>query len=530
MVTDTVSFTYDDLGNLETATDSDSSLTFTPDPLGRVSSVVTGGTLGATTVSYTYDKSGNRATLTDPQGFVTTYAYDELNRLTTLTSHQGIFTFGYDDASRRTSLTFPNGVTLDYDFDDASQLLSLEYLNPAQQVLSKFDYTYDDAGNRDTRTTLDGVTSYGYEDLDRLTSAVGPDPANPMQTLIESYDYDAVGNRTASHLATGQMHDDANRLLEDSRFEFDYDANGNMTSKQDQVTLELTTYDWDVEDRLIAVHTPTQTVSFRYDPLGRRIEKAGATTTRYIHDQEDITDERDGTNALTFRYVHGPGIDEPLARRDVAAGQTVFFHVDGVGSIADTSNTAQPPQVSTAYRYDSYGNPLVGVNSSGFAFTGREWDTDIDLYHYRARYYDPDTGRFISADPIAFVGGINFYAYAGQNPLNYLDSFGLDLIPVDLPGLGRSYLDDAFAPLVQDFIENARRRGLIPTFNSAYRTPERQRALEKDPDAITPAVESLHSCGFAVDVNYSSLPNDSLRRRLREAAREAGLDWGGDFR
>jgi RHS repeat-associated protein len=234
--------------------------------------------------------------------------------------------------------------------------------------------------------------------------------------------YDAVGNRTASHLATGQMHDDANRLLEDSDFEFEYDANGNLISKQDKVTLEITTYDWDVEDRLIAVHTPTQTVTFKYGPLGRRIEKAGATTTRYIYDQEDIIEERDGNNMVTFRYVHGPGIDEPLARKNAATGQTMFFHTDGLGSVTDIADDLA--QVTAAYRYDSYGNPLVGANSSGFAFTGREWDAATGLYYFRARYYDPN-GRFLSEDPIGFASGVNFYSYTRNNPVRYIDPAGL---------------------------------------------------------------------------------------------------------
>lgn len=423
VVTDTVSFTYDDLGSLKTASDSDSSLTFTPDPLGRVSTVVTGGMQPATTVVYTYDKNGNRKTMTDPQGFETIYDYDELNRLVTLTSHQGGFTFGHDDASRRDSLGYPNGLSVDYDHDDANQLTILHLLDAGMNLLSKYDYIYDDAGNRETRTTLDGDTTYTYDQLDRLTGAVGPDPANPLLTLTESYDYDSVGNRTSSHLATGQVHDDANRLLEDSEFIYTYDLNGNLESKEDRATNALTTYDWDVEDRLIAVHTPTQTVTFRYDALGRRIEKAGATTTRYIYDQEDIIEERDGTNALTLRYVHGLGIDEPLARRDVVAAQTSFLHVDGLRSITDSTNSGG--QISPVHPYDSYGNVVVGGSSSGHAFTGREWDAETGLFYLRARYYSPAEGRFLSEDPIGFAGGINMYSYGAANPTGLLDPFGL---------------------------------------------------------------------------------------------------------
>jgi len=431
VVTDTASFTYDDFGTVETASDGDSSLVFTPDPLGRLTSAVTGGTLPATTVSYTYDKNGNLKSMTDPQGSMTAYDYDELDRLLTLSSHLGVFTFGSDDAGRRESLGYPNGVSAHYDYDAGNRLTALHLVNSSMTLLSKYDYTYDDAGNRGTRTTLDGVTNYGYDALDRLTGAVGPDPANPLLTLTESYGYDAVGNRTGSHLAAGQVYDNANRLLEDSNFTYTYDLNGNLASMQDKSTSALTTYDWDVENRLVAVHAPTETVTFKYDALGRRIEMTGTTTTRYIYDLEAIIEERDGSNVLKARYVHGPETDETLARRDVTAGQTAFLHADGLGSIADM--TVAGGGFNPAHRYDSYGNLFVGAGSSGHAFTGREWDGETGLHFYRARYYDPKNGRFLSEDPVDYQNGISLYAYVMNRPTILVDPSGMVACAPDCP-------------------------------------------------------------------------------------------------
>jgi RHS repeat-associated protein len=222
------------------------------------------------------------------------------------------------------------------------------------------------------------------------------------------------------------VHDTTNRLLEDSKFRFAYDANGNLTSKQDKSTSALTTYDWDVEDRLVAVHTPTQTVTFRYDPLGRRIEKAGSTITRYLYDQEDIIDELDGMNALITCYTHGPGIDEPLARRDATTNTVTYHAADGLGSITDTTNSSG--QVSLAHRYDSYGNVLAGGGTGGYAFTGREWAPEAGLLYLRARYYDPMTGRFVSEDPSdqeSSYDDPNPYTYVENNPINWVDLLGL---------------------------------------------------------------------------------------------------------
>ncbi len=445
-VTDTVTYGYDLLGNLATVSDSDSGLVFTYDPLGRLSSASTteGPAQPTTIVIYTYDKAGNRTQMTDPHGTQTVYFYDTVNRLTALTSVDGTFAFDYDDAGRRTGLNYPNGTRASYGYDLASQLRSLHYLDSTLALVSKFDYTYDDEGNRDSRTTLDGVTSYTFDALDQLTGAVGPDPSNSAQTLTESYTYDAVGNRTSSHALTGQMHDAANRLLEDSKFTYTYDANGNLTSKRDRTTNDLTTYDWDVENRLIAVHTSTRTVTFRYDPLGRRIERAGSTTTRYLYDQEDIVEELDGGNMLKFRHTHGPGIDESLATRTIA-GQVTYYEADGLGSIGDTTDTSG--HVSVAYRYDSFGNPRVGSANPGYAFTGREWDPETGLHFYRGRYYDPELGRFISEDALGHVGGPSFYTYSSNNPIRFSDPFGLLTSEEAL----KHYLDGSQTPLSISF-------------------------------------------------------------------------------
>jgi RHS repeat-associated protein len=67
------------------------------------------------------------------------------------------------------------------------------------------------------------------------------------------------------------------------------------------------------------------------------------------------------------------------------------------------------------------GGPVYGIK----AFTGREWDPETGLYYYRARYYDPKAGRFISEDPIAFGGGSNFFGYVGNAPVSYGDPWGL---------------------------------------------------------------------------------------------------------
>ncbi len=444
VVTDTVTLAYDPLGSLASAADADSHLTFTTDALGRVTQVQTAATSAqpASTIGYTYDLSGNRVTMMDPRGAVTASAYDALNRLTSVTSPAGTTTVAYDALGRRTSLTRPNGTQTTATYDAASQLTDLVH-TAGVSTLSRFAYTYDAVGNRATRTTPTGVAAYTYDGLNRLTQAQQPDPVDPLQVLTETFAYDPVGNRTASHLATGQLYDAANRLLEDSAFTYQYDLTGNLTSKTAKATGAATTYTYDVENRLVAVTGPGLTAGYAYDPLGRRIAKTvNGVATRYAYDQEDMLLEYDGANVPQVRYTHGPGIDEPLARVDVVSGQTVFYHADGLGSLTELTDGSGA--VVQRYSYDAFGAILAspGTVTQPYTFTGREFDPETGLYYYRARYYDSTTGRLLQEDPIGFAGGINFYAYVKNNPVNVLDPFGLldasDIIIRVIKGLGRA--------------------------------------------------------------------------------------------
>lgn len=130
------------------------------------------------------------------------------------------------------------------------------------------------------------------------------------------------------------------------------------------------------------------------------------------------------TGSVVARYVQGFNIDEPLAMLRTSA--TSYYEADGLGSITSLSNSSG----SVVQTYDYYGVTSFGTHSSSgsitnpFRFTGREYD-ETGLYFYRARYYDPSTGRFLSEDPIGFNAGINFYRYVSNNPVNLIDPTGL---------------------------------------------------------------------------------------------------------
>jgi RHS repeat-associated protein len=454
--------TYDAAGNVVSIEDDDSRLTFAYDGLNRpvTLGVADVGVQPAVTLAQQLDALGQRTRLTDSLGGVTGYAYDARGQITDITTPAGeSLALAYDAAGRMTQIDLPNGITSSFGYDSGGRIASLGYTDGGGTSLLAFGYLYDTVGNLIQIAEGTKVKSFSYDSLERLITG-------GTAGLPETYDYDAVGNRVSSLLSATYRHDAANRLLEDDRFLYTYDANGNLTSKIDKATAALTTYGYDGQDQLVSVTLPDGTaVSYRYDGIGRRIEKnVGGVVTRWIYDGRDILLELDGSNAVTARYTHGPGVDRPLAVE--RGGASYYYLADHQGSIRFLTDAAG--DAVNSYEYDSFGRTLVETETvaNPYRYTGRELDPETGLYYYRARYYDPETGRFISQDPLRFAGGAsNFYGYLENNPVLARDPSGsfsfwdaLDVLSflwsakefIDCPSLGN------FANLALDTI------GLLP--------------------------------------------------------------------
>ena len=256
---------------------------------------------------------------------------------TACTETQGTTTLAYDALSRRTSLTLPNGTQTTYTYDPASQVTQiLHQLTASTTQINQAAYAYNPVGNRTSLTDRRGAQNFGYDPLDRLTSV-----SHPLLATPQAFAYDAVGNRTTG----GSVVNAGNQLTADATHSYQYDDNGNLTRKTPLATGNYSQYTYDTENRLTKVEdfvagnpTPAFTSTYRYDGLGRRIEKvANGQTRRYIYDGEDILLEYDGSNTLQARYTHGPGIDEPIAV--TKAGSTFFYHQDGLGTVTDLTDS-----------------------------------------------------------------------------------------------------------------------------------------------------------------------------------------------
>lgn len=259
-------------------------------------------------------------------------------------------------------------------------------------VLETITYSYDDSGNRISK----GATVSGT-------------PETPIEAQYDT------GNRLTQLTLKGQGLNGTDLVCA-----LGYDPNGNLSTKA--CGTETTQYAWDARNRLTGIQSPTVTASFKYDALGRRIERTiNGDTIQYLYDGDQaIAELRNG--AVSAHLLTGLAIDETIARYTNEGERTLL--TDALGSVLITAK--EDATVVTAYGYSPYGeNQIMGTDEHNpIQYTAREND-DTGLYYYRARYYDPQLKRFISEDPIGIDGGPNVYAYVRGNPTNKIDPYGL---------------------------------------------------------------------------------------------------------
>ncbi len=156
-------------------------------------------------------------------------------------------------------------------------------------------------------------------------------------------------------------------------------------------------------------------------------------------------------------YVYGPGLDEPIMMLDVIGQSRYFYTCDGLGSVTALSN--MNGQIVERYAYDAFGKTQIlapnyelrttSLYGNPILFTGRRLDAESGFYDYRFRMYSPDLGRFLQPDPLGYIDGMNLYAYVNNNPLNWIDPWGLcktneptRLIGPDVAKVARDFYND----------------------------------------------------------------------------------------
>ncbi|MFH1440584.1 MAG: RHS repeat-associated core domain-containing protein [Candidatus Omnitrophota bacterium] len=422
--TKTVSYVYDQGSRLKQVTDQNGAINYDYDAVNRITQV---NYPNSKAVAYEYDANSNRTKLTYPDTSFITYEYDQLNRLQEIKGQAGlnIAAYTYDDLSRRKELDYANNTKALYDYDIANRLLSQVNKTNAGAVISSFSYSYDNTANKLSMDTPAGLHQYSYDKIYQIKNADYPIGYSFSDT---QFNYDSLGNRS-SVIAGVQAAYSANNLNQYTQIgpsPLTYDSNGNLINDS------VNSYTYDYENRLISADKPGTAAAYKYDSFGRRVEKeANSSISRFIYDGDQVIAEYDGAGVLIKKYIYSNIIDEPIAM--VFGVNTYYYHRDSLNSITEITNNTGA--VIEKYSYDVFGNTIIKdasdniitVSSIGnpYGYTGREFDSETNLYYYRARYYSPAIGRFLQRDLIGYQDSNNLYAYCSNNPVNFVDPLGL---------------------------------------------------------------------------------------------------------
>ena len=379
--TQTLTFTYDTAGRMQTATDS---------------------ILGS--IGYTRDLNGNTTQLTWPgSASYATFAWDGLNRLckvkesaaTTCTAGDPLNSlaaqYSWDSLSRRQTLTFGNGVTAGYTYFNDSVVNTISHTIGAKSISISLG-----------RNQVDQVTNQ--------TLAV-TDPSGGMNSA--NFTYEPSSTSPAVNYAPNAL----NQYSSVSGIAISYDLNGNLTNDG------TFTYQYGEDNRLRSAVGSSYTVTYNYDPLGRRSAKTvNGTVTRFLSDGQEEIAEYSATNTLLRYYLNGHNIDEHLVQVEVSSGAHYYYSTNHEGSVLATTDGSL--NIATV-GYGPYGEGSTASTGVPFRYTGRRLDFETGLYYYRARYYSATTGRFLQPDSVGYKDDLNLYAYVGNDPLDKTDPTGM---------------------------------------------------------------------------------------------------------
>lgn len=425
----TISYTLDANGNMTAMSDASGSTAWTYDENNQPLTEARTQNGATKTASYAYYNNGALKTITTFDGQTSTLGYDAAGRLTTQTDPNDggrTISYGYDSRSRRTTITYPSGIKQQTGYDKAGRADLITLKTSGGTTLESFDYEYgfDSAGTRTSSyrkgfvtkvTELGGaMVTYGYDDLDRLTSATRTGSSPYTQT----YGYDLVNNRTSfvnSGTTTGASYDAANQMTTLGGVNYTYDHNGNMTGYGANVL------SYDAANKWVSGTVNSTALAFGYDGFGRRTHStAAANRTDLWYDRTGLT-EQTGATGITF--LRDPG--GLLLSRSGGSG-THNYGRDRLGSITTLTTTAGA--TANTYTYDPYGTQIAssGTVPNPFRYTAGYLDDTTGLYLFGQRFYQPGAGRFTQLDPLPKnIATPNRFAYAGCNPANATDPTGL---------------------------------------------------------------------------------------------------------
>jgi len=386
------------------------------------------------TQRFRYDAAGRVLQRTGYTGEVTEYQYDGTGRLVGENAPDFVqVSYHYDPAGRLLDRILSSGAQSRYQYDRDGRLTSLTNRAADGAEVTRAGYLRDATGHILQVTDGRGVTRCTYDPLYRLTGVHYPAGGS------ESYTYDKVGNRktrTVDGITDIYSHDPANRLRTIQRngavtARFFYDLDGNLVRREDASGAPRLQLTWDARHLPVRVSVPGHVLTYRYDPLGQRIERSdNGVRLLELRDGEHLEARYRPSGHLVARYLRGVVVDEIVNgyryhSLDPTDWTNLTFHHGPLETVRALTGPSGERLRTSVYR--PFGELLSeqGGQQEPLRYTGRSLDPASGLYYYRARWYDPALGRFVSEDPLGFQAGINFYAYVGNDPVNGNDPTGL---------------------------------------------------------------------------------------------------------
>lgn len=379
------SYSYNSKGQISSITKDGKSISYSYDAFGRVSSIAYDGK----TVSYSYDNNGNVLTITYPGSKTVTYTYDALNRMTSVKDwNNKTTTYNYRDDGQLNYYQYPNNLRTTFNYDGGGRVTSqtTKRNSGSGTVVASYNYTWDEFGNHTQESFTEPFSAY---------------PSIPSADINYTYN-------------------NANRLMSAGNLSFGYDSNGNTTSRTGR------TYGYDEKNNLTAV-SGDFSASYTYDGLGNRCTATrNGVTRKYVldllGDMSNVLMETDASGNAVCYYIYGA---TGLVSRIDANNNTRYYVYDYRGSTVAMTDATTSANITHKYQYDDFGKLLQveEADANPFRYVGELgviFEDDV-LTFMRARYYDPEIGRFLSEDPI---WSTNLYPYADNNPIIKIDPKG----------------------------------------------------------------------------------------------------------